>query len=357
MLVSEGIAALRAPALPTVSILIAARNEEAVILDCLRAVAQLDYPESHVEVLIGNDQSTDRTGPLTADFIADKPTIQLIDIAESGTGLRGKANVLAQLAHRARGEWLFFTDADTQVPTTWLREMIQPPGNAVGIVTGITLPRVDSPGVDSPGVDSSGGSRLFGNLQTIDWLYSLTLTHWLGALGIPVTAMGNNMAVRREAYQAVGGYEKLPFSVTEDYALFRAVVASGYGFRTLLDERVLATTRPAATLLDWLDQRKRWMRGASQLPLWLVTLLYAQYLTLPLLVLLAWFWPVGAVLLYIGRLLVQATVLSFGLARLRRPSLWPFALLFEPYQLLLGPLAVAFYWFSGPVRWKGRQFK
>lgn len=352
MPVSEKVAVSGVPALPTVSILIAARNEEAVILDCLRAVAQLDYPENNVEVLIGNDQSTDRTGPLVADFIADKPTIQLIDITESGTGLRGKANVLAQLAQRARGEWLFFTDADTQVPTTWLREMIQPPGHSVGIVTGITLPGGSTPGVDSP-----VGSRLFGKLQTIDWLYSLTLTHWLGALGIPVTAMGNNMAVRREAYLAVGGYEKLPFSVTEDYALFRAVVASGYGFRTLLDERVLATTRPVATLRNWLDQRKRWMRGASQLPLWLVTLLYVQYLTLPLLVLLAWFWPVGAVLLYIGRLLVQATVLSFGLARLRRLSLWPFALLFEPYQLLLGPLAVAFYWFSGPVRWKGRQFK
>jgi len=338
-------------AVPIVSILIAARNEEACILTCLQTVAQLDYPADAVEVLIGNDNSTDQTGPLVTAFIANKPGFQLINITESVSGLRGKANVLAQLARQARGEWLFFTDAETQVPPNWLMEMIPQSGTQPGIITGVTLPSVDSPGVDSP-----DGPRLFDKLQSIDWLYSLTLTHWLSALGIPVTAMGNNMAVSRAAYNAVGGYENLPFSVTEDYALFRAVVSKGYGFRNRLDERVLATTRPVDTLRDWLEQRKRWMRGASELPVWMVALLYAQYLTGPLLLLLGWFSPVWAVLLYIGRLFVQTTVLSFGLARLRRTSLWPYALLFEPYQLLLGPVAVAYYWFSGPVIWKGRRF-
>ncbi len=340
---------------PTVSILIAARNEETTILSCLQAVAQLNYPTGAIEVLIGNDGSTDQTGSIVTEFIADKPRFQLMNITEAVSGLRGKANVLAQLARQAQGEWLFFTDADTQVPADWINAMLAGshpgPTAKAGIITGVTLPGAAGVPVQLP--ERRG---VFPKLQTIDWLYSLTLTHWLSALGIPVTAMGNNMAVSRVAYEAVGGYERLPFSVTEDYALFRAVFGKGYRFLNRLDERVLATTRPAETLLDWLEQRKRWMRGASELPVWLVTLLYAQYLTIPLLLLLGWFSPALAVGLYIGRLFVQTMVLSFGLARLRRTSLWPYALLFEPYQLLLGPLAVAWYWLSGPVRWKGRQF-
>ena len=75
---------------PQISILIAARNEEATILDCLQAITQLDYPSDAVEVLIGDDQSTDRTGSFVADFIADKPNFQLVSITYTQAGLRGK---------------------------------------------------------------------------------------------------------------------------------------------------------------------------------------------------------------------------------------------------------------------------
>ncbi|AQG79077.1 glycosyltransferase [Spirosoma montaniterrae] len=326
---------------PTVSILIAARNEASTIANCLRAISQLNKPANTFEVLIGNDQSTDLTADIVASFIADRANYQLIPIQEAVAGLRGKANVLAQLAQQARGQYLFFTDADTQVPPTWLTAMLQPGSPHVGIVTGVTLPE---------------GPRLFHNLQTVDWLYNLTLTALLGHVGIPVTAMGNNMAVNRVAYDAVGGYESLPFSITEDYTLFRAIVSNGFAWQTLLDERVLARTKPVDTLRAFLHQRKRWMRGASELPCWLVTLLYAQHLAGPLLLLLGWFMPALAVGMYITRLMVQATVLSFGMSRLRQTRLWPYALLFELYQLLTGPLSVLFYWWPTRVEWKGRRF-
>lgn len=327
---------------PTVSILIAARNEETTIRACLEAVARLDYPPECVEVLIGNDQSTDRTGEVVIDFITDKPNFRLIAISEGQTNLRGKANVLAQLARLARGQYLFFTDADTQVPPDWLTEMSRYLAGNVGIVTGVTLP---------------DGPRLFHALQTMDWLYNLTLTHLVSSFGVPVTAMGNNMAVSRTAYDAVGGYESLPFSVVEDYALFRAVVGQDFGFRNLLSETVLARTRPVDTLRQFLSQRKRWMRGATDLPVWMVISLYVQYLAGPLLLLLGWFAPALAVSLYVLKLFVQTLVISFGLGRLRQTRLWPYALLFEVYQLILGPISVLYYLAPTPIDWKGRKYR
>ena len=327
---------------PLISILIASRNEGHTIVNCLQAITQLKYPSERIEVLIGNDQSTDQTGSVVSEFIADKPNYYLLDITESIAGLPGKANVLVQLSRHAHGQYLFFTDADTQVPADWLTEMSRAFTGRVGNVTGVTLPE---------------GPALFHKLQTIDWLYNLTLTHLVSSIGIPVTAMGNNMAVSWAAYEAVGGYESLPFSVVEDYALFRAVVAQGYGFCNLLNEQVLARTKAVDTLWAFLQQRKRWMRGATDLPIWMVISLYVQYLVGPILLLLGWFVPALAIGLYVARLFGQTLVISFGVSRLRQTNLWPYALLFELYQLIIGPLAVIFYLLPVPIEWKGRTYK
>ncbi|CCH53840.1 glycosyl transferase family 2 [Fibrisoma limi BUZ 3] len=333
---------------PVVSILIAARNEEATLTASLRAVSCQDATSAPYEVLIGNDQSTDRTGEVAATFVDNHLPFRLFTIAPSTAGLMGKANVLAQLAHHARGRYLFFTDADTQVPAGWTTAMLSSlaePG--LGVVTGVTLPR---------------GHRSFHHLQTIDWLYNLTLTHLVSSLGIPVTAMGNNMAVLRAAYSAVGGYEALPFSVTEDYTLFRAIVKQGYGFRNRLDAEVLAYTQPVDTLSEWLQQRKRWMRGASALPFWMVVSLYVQYLAGPLLLLLALVAPALAFGLYLLRFGAQTATIFYGLYLLYQTNpparrLWPYAVLFELYQLIIGPLSVAYYWLPTRINWKDRGYK
>ncbi|WP_332367855.1 glycosyltransferase [Spirosoma telluris] len=92
---------------PSISILIAARNEEVTILACLQAITQLHYSPGSVEVLIGNDQSTDQTAQLVAGFIRERPNFRILNIPESDSGLKGKANVLAQLAKQARGRSCF----------------------------------------------------------------------------------------------------------------------------------------------------------------------------------------------------------------------------------------------------------
>jgi cellulose synthase/poly-beta-1,6-N-acetylglucosamine synthase-like glycosyltransferase len=80
--------------------------------------------------------------------------------------------------------------------------------------------------------------------------------------------MGNNMAVRRTAYDAVGGYENLPFTVVEDYQLFTEIIQHRFSFGHLFNREVLATTRPLPDWKSWLQQRKRWMIGALQLPVY-----------------------------------------------------------------------------------------
>src|SRR5690606_20719969 len=93
-----------------VSILIAARNEENTIIRCLKAIEKLDYPPELIEVLIGDDASTDQTFKVIANYIAGQPNFRLISITSKLGQARGKANVLAHLTRQATSGFFFITD-------------------------------------------------------------------------------------------------------------------------------------------------------------------------------------------------------------------------------------------------------
>ncbi|WP_055562446.1 glycosyltransferase [Hymenobacter sp. AT01-02] len=216
--------------LPRVSILIAARNEATAIARCLRAIRALQYPPELVEVLLGDDGSTDNTAAVAQAAMAGYGgSFRVVPITVVLGGAQGKANVLAHLARAATTAYFFITDADIAVPATWLQGLLAHAQPGVGIVTGLTLVR---------------GPRLFHRLQGLDWLLALGLVQIVTDLGRPVTAMGNNMLVTRAAYQATGGYEALPFSVTEDFELFKAVLLRGYSSRNLFRPEILAESEP-----------------------------------------------------------------------------------------------------------------
>lgn len=334
--------ALPAP-LPRVSILLAARNEAAALPRCLASLRALRYPPDLLEILLGDDGSTDGTAAVAeAAMRGFAGHFEVVPIAGALGAARGKANVLAHLARRATTAYFFVTDADIHLPATWITALLAHAAPGVGTVTGITAVR---------------GPRLFDRLQGLDWLLSLGLIQVVSASGRPVTAMGNNMLVTRAAYAATGGYEALPFSVTEDYALFRAVLAQGYGFRHVFSADARADSLPMPTWRALLRQRHRWLRGVQALPrrLRLELLVYSSFW--PALGALAWAGAPGlALALWGGRVAGQGALAAvcYRRAGLRlQPWLLP---LFEGYALALTLGMVYVRLFGGAVVWKGRRY-
>ena len=237
---------------PRVSLLIAARNEEAALPRCLASVRALAYPPHLLQVLVGDDASTDGTRAVAeASMQGFEGDFQVIAIDENLGQARGKANVLAHLARLATTDYLLLTDADIALPPTWVAGLLAHTAPGVGTVTGLTV------------VAGRGG---LARLQGLDWLLALALIQVGTEAGQPLTAMGNNMLVTRAAYQATGGYEALPFSVTEDFALFEAVNARGFGYRQLFEPAVRAVSLPAGSWAALVRQRRRWLRGVAALP-------------------------------------------------------------------------------------------
>ncbi|SNC66068.1 Glycosyltransferase, catalytic subunit of cellulose synthase and poly-beta-1,6-N-acetylglucosamine synthase [Hymenobacter gelipurpurascens] len=329
--------------LPRVSILIAARNEEAAIARCLRAIRALHYPPDLVEVLLGNDGSTDDTAAQAqASMEGYAGSFQIISIEEKLGTAHGKANVLAHLARVATSEYFFITDADIAVPASWLQGLLGHLAPGVGIVTGLTLVT---------------GARLFHRLQGLDWLMSLGLVQVVTDLGRPVTAMGNNMLITRVAYEDTGGYEQLPFSIIEDFELFKAVLRHGYTSRNVFRPEVLAESLPIYTWRGLLHQRRRWMLGVEALPAWLKLCLglYGSFH----LVLLALAWLAGlkvALGVWLLKMLLQGglAVLCFGRVGRRAPlELLP---MFELYTILLTAGLTTFRLLPLRFEWKGRRY-
>src|SRR5437870_1094753 len=104
-----------------VSAIIPARNEEANIERTLRSVAS---QEGVREIIVVDDQSTDRTGIILEGLASEIPQLRRIRIESLPEGWMGKANALATGARIASGEWLLFTDADTEHRPGSLRTLL-----------------------------------------------------------------------------------------------------------------------------------------------------------------------------------------------------------------------------------------
>jgi 1,2-diacylglycerol 3-beta-glucosyltransferase len=326
---------------PRVSILVAARNEAAAIERCLRALASLHYPAGQLEILIGDDASTDGTAAVVRRFIADKPQFRLLPIGHRLGTARGKSNVLAHLCRAATTEYFFITDADMAVAPGWVATMLAAAQPGVGIVTGIT----------------TAGGDLFGRLQGLDWLFGLNLIRLLTDHGVPVTAVGNNMLVTRAAYASSGGYETLAFSISEDLQLFGQVVAQGWQFRNLIDPRTLAVSLPQPTLPHLLRQRKRWMKGATSLP-WQLSVLFGAYGAFY--TVLGWpgLLPLGTIgALYGAKVLCQSLFLAITLRQAGHRERLGVLLLYEGYLLLMSLAVLAYTCWPSAIEWKARRYR
>lgn len=342
--VPPDVAGLPDAELPPVAVLVAARDEAAKLPCCLAALAALDYPPDRLTILIADDGSTDATPELLAAFAVGHPNRRILLISEQLGRAVGKGNALAHLIAATDAELLACCDADIAVPSTWARALVaEAARTGAALVVGTTL------------IAGEGG---LASAQRLDWLRALATLRVATALGRPFTGMGNNQLLRRSAYYATGGYEALPFSVTEDFQVFQELTRRGYRTTHLLDAAVLAWSAPAASWAELVRQRRRWLRGLlTGLTPRLAVAAAAEALVLPALLALAgggwWHW---ALLGWGAKVAAPAALLRVARQRLGLPPIGIGEVLRqEAYLLSLAVvLPLATLW-PGKVRWKGRE--
>lgn len=333
---------LSAEELPVVSVVVAARNEEDNILDCMESLAALDYPNDKIEIIIVNDHSTDRTGDIINEFIKDKPVFrQMVPQKAIGT-LKGKTNALANAIKTSRGEIIFTTDADCVVSPTWVRTVASYYKKDVGFVGGFTT-QLDN--------------TTFEGMQAIDFIYLLSVAAGTINLNKPLSCIGNNMSYRKSAYDEIGGYESLPFSVTEDFNLLMAIhELKKFKIIYPLDEGGLVTSKPCPDWKTLFWQKKRWGVGGTESDLIGYLVMLWGFLSNAAILLTPLFFSTTALYLCLFKMMVDYffvyPVFKKLKLRLKLFHFIAFEIYFIIYVLLLPFIVLP----NRKVKWKGREF-
>jgi len=330
----------------SVSVIVAARNEAENILDCLHSLVNLDYPENLLEIIVVNDRSEDRTEHIITEFIKGKSHFKYFKISSVIQHLSGKASAIFQAIDESKGDIIFITDADCVVPEEWVRKMISYFLDRVGMVAGFTL------------LDHS--KNLFKIFQNLDWGYMLSVAAGAVGIGIPLTCIGNNFAFRRSVYDEVGGYEGVGFSITEDFALLKAIAErTNWEIIFPVDEDCLVKSKPVKTLRHFFSQRRRWAIGGQSVH-WFGKILIGTSL-ISHLVFIGLFMLSQKYFLFITFFLIILTgdylLVKFPLNRLNSSQYLKYLPLYKIFFISYSVTLLLSLLFSKKVIWKGIKYR
>ncbi|MBO6794004.1 MAG: glycosyltransferase [Balneolaceae bacterium] len=236
--------------LPTVSLLISCRNEEEDVADCLQSLTQLTYPKEKLQIILIDDLSTDNTPKILQDFAKAYDHVEFYSGDEfPETHLEAKARGIARAASKAKGEWLFITDADAIVPRNWIQHMLYRTTENSGLIVGTTV---------------TINKTFLATLEKIAGVFTIPVGWGLAGWGIPINGLGPNMAIRREFYERHGGLEAAEFKIAEDHALFGMMKKNGYGILHHMDENIQIKLKPVKKYSQIVSQQRRWIKGGFE---------------------------------------------------------------------------------------------
>ena len=215
-------APLDAAPLPSVAVLVPARNEAAHIEACVAALREQG------EVLVLDDESSDGTGEL-----ARLAGATVLPGAPPPAGWLGKPWACAQLAAAVQADVLVFVDADVQVE----------PGAVAAAVALLADAHLDIVCPFPRQIAITAAERLVQPLLQWSWLTTLPLRVAEQSRRPTLTAAcGQFVVVRRAALERAGGFAAVRDAVLDDLALVRAVKAAG-GRGGVVDGTALASCR------------------------------------------------------------------------------------------------------------------
>lgn len=209
-----------APSLPppspvppgTVTVLLPVRDERANVLDCLATL----LPQTD-RVRVIDDGSTDGTRELVAGRLA--PGLELVDAGPLADGWRGKVHALRAGWQGTDTPWVLLTDADTR--------------HGPGLLARALAAAAHEQDLDAVSLAGTQECRSFGERLIIPAVFALLdalLGDWqaAGAGAGPAVANGQFILLRREAWEAAGGFEAVRNEPLDDVAIVARLRQRGF---------------------------------------------------------------------------------------------------------------------------------
>lgn len=231
---------------PFVSILVAAKNEEAVIGRLIKNLCSLEYPDGQYEVWIIDDNSTDSTPQLLAELKQEYQQLNIFSRSPGASG--GKSGALNQVLPRTKGDIIAVFDADAQVTSDLLLQVV--------------------PLFEKQQVGAVQMRKAIANAKENFWtkgqMAEMVLDMWfqqqrttIGGIG---ELRGNGQFVRRQALTSCGGWNEE--TITDDLDLTIRLHLDQWDIECVFFPPVEEEGVTNAIAL-W-HQRNRWAEGGYQ---------------------------------------------------------------------------------------------
>ena len=231
---------------PSISLLVAAKNEEVVISNLVTMLCDLDYPKNRYEVWVIDDHSTDRTPVLLDQLAAEYDQLKVLHRTADAGG--GKSGALNQVLPLTKGEIVAVFDADAQVPKDLLRRV---------------LPLFSKPEIGAVQVRkaiANASVNFWTRGQMAEMAFDTYIQQQRIAIGGIGELRGNGQFVRRLALDRCGGWNEQTITDDLDLTIRLHLDKWDIGFLNFPPVEEEGVT---SALALW-HQRNRWGEGGYQ---------------------------------------------------------------------------------------------
>jgi 1,2-diacylglycerol 3-beta-glucosyltransferase len=238
-------AALEGPP-PAVDVVVAARDEEAVIGRLVERVLGLRWPIEQLRLWVIDDGSEDRTPQRLADLQALHPQLRVLRRSRDAGG--GKSGALNLVLQQLQGRWLLVLDADADLQPDLLERLI---------------PYAESGGwaaVQLRKAEVNAEANWLTRAQAMEMAFDAFIQEGRLARGGVAELRGNGQLLRRDAVHAAGGFNEA--TITDDLDLSFRLLLAGQPVGVLWNPPVCEEAVLSVPAL-W-RQRQRWAEGGLQ---------------------------------------------------------------------------------------------
>jgi cellulose synthase/poly-beta-1,6-N-acetylglucosamine synthase-like glycosyltransferase len=327
----------------TVTAIVPARNEEAVIAACIESLAA--QPEIS-EIIAVNDQSSDGTSQVLADLAKRIPRLRVIEATPPPPGWVGKNNAVALGAQHASNPWLLFTDADAVLLEGALaKSLALATENDAALVS------------FSPEQDL----KTWYEKALIPFVYlrlaqRFSFDEINDSKSASAAANGQFLLITRVAYDAVGGHAEVRGAVLEDVALARRVKKAGFRIWFTSGAGIVRVRMYRSFSAMW----EGWKKNLYQLMGGTTGSIFSEFES-------AFPWMVLVILLigikvpvamFAGVVLLLLRQFSYGLALSRNHFPFKLIIYYIPAVFLYSGVLWASHesYAKGKISWKGREY-
>jgi hypothetical protein len=214
---------------PRVTALVPAKDEETTLGGCLETVVAQSYP--NLEILVVDDRSTDRTPEIARSFADRDSRVRVLTMTELPAGWTGKTHALDIATRAARGEWLWYLDADTRQHPDALSICLEYARRENAALVSL-MPELRCDTFWEKVVQPLQGIVLMRSFSP------LAVNDDRSHVGF---ANGQFILIRRDAYEAAGGHAAVRDRFVEDIYLAQRVKAAGFPIRVAIGTEISST--------------------------------------------------------------------------------------------------------------------